>query len=1005
MPSWTPQVTPTIVVERGQTFSSNVGFIPDNADEIITFNVLAGNTPIPVNLSVSANVLTLSGTTLVNTTPGNYFFTVRASGNEISDKSFEMTVEDIEYSNVLPNSNLGIFPTGRWANVSVAPVVQVDDMVGNISITAGSLPANLYMNSNGVITGYVSPTNLYVPNTSNPNMEVGAPSIPTSSNSATYNFTVEYNANASANYSMIVERQDIFDHGTANGNICYHTPIFLSATYPDTNKDNGNAFIDIGVIPADTITYQFITEDLEGDTLQYSVNTASNFPLSLSINSNTGWLTGTWDKTQSQNTPNYFTVTASKVVDANLTTTANCSITVQNPALNAIVWNTDTNLGTINSDVPSSLAISASIQYPFPVPTIKTAVANATMKLVAVTIVDGGEAFSIGDTLTIPGGVFNSPAVITVANVSASGSINEITIGNNIQQYSQLPLLSTLWENIDANTTSRNALLNLRFGVDTVNIIDTGGFYDTASVGFGYTGETSSAKGYAIIKDGFVESVTVTDSGIDYIGVPTVSIPGKSYVTPINPIRYALASGSLPEGLFLQSDGLIVGVPTARSAGSYTFQVSAAIGQNTSVDSHNSDYQTIITYIETFTLVIESTTTNPKTNLSLEFLLTDDDYDFLYTPLNDENIIPNNIIYRPTDYNFGIQTQPRLLMGYGLSVTSTDRIQQVIEQYHHDKTFIFDNVQCATSTSQGYDVLYIQPLDIFSTSDGRTWDGVIKSNGNVYYPASTSNMLMQLRNRLSAFDSNVLPTWMTDLQSDGSFIGYVPVIPLAYVKQGYGKRVQYYLNTYYSNNGKLTSMSPKVDRYVWRQGYSVNYTYTPITIIKGNSNVSVSANSTFIVNVSTPETVAANGMPTTWNYSGNVTINIINGGANIANIVNEINVDTPEGLMASEDVTGNIQLISTYGSPFILYDGTHTPLSSLGITIGTISNTVTGWYGAVIPTVDNVITTETSIDIVTEVGIDLSTEEETTTENFDTENDQYIIFPRSYFANVAYTEM
>ena len=92
-----------------------------------------------------------------------------------------------------------------------------------------------------------------------------------------------------------------------------------------------------------------------------------------------------------------------------------------------------------------------------------------------------------------------------------------------------------------------------------VNIITKGGFYDTATVGFGSAGESNSAIASAQIYNGGISDIVVDETGDDYQAIPTVTILAKSLITPTNPIQYSLTSGSIPAGCNFLSNGLIVG--------------------------------------------------------------------------------------------------------------------------------------------------------------------------------------------------------------------------------------------------------------------------------------------------------------------------------------------------------------------------------------------------------------------------------------------------------------
>ena len=712
----------------------------------------------------------------------------------------------------------------------------------------------------------------------------------------------------------------------------YHNPVFLQTEYyrdPETFAITSN--INLGNVSGDTIYYQFKTLDYEGDTLNYSLSNANLIPGNITINATTGWLSGYINRDLCLPTHYTFQVTAYKTANNSYSTTESVILTVENPINQHIVWNSDTQLGNVYPGIPSTLQVQAEVIQPFSIPVSSGAKANCTMKLVDVDIVNGGTGFFIGNSLTVLGGVSSSNvnAIITVTGVDdTTQAITSVSISPTIQNYIELPKsLTVVWDNPNATDTNiaYNAILKLNFGVDQINILDGGNFYDTATIGFDDAGETSPASSNVSIYNGSIVAATVLNTGQNYTAIPKVVIQGKTLITPENPISYSYASGSLPTGMKLLSNGLLVGMPSSQYFSldqntffdsdttnfdlSFTFTVNASVGTNKAIDFIETDiihpaagqsnvvvqdFQTLVMSQNTFTLnLIDKNNIMPKTNLSLEFLLDDEDLTTLYAPLNDESIVSNDSIYRSGDFYFGIPSHVRMLMAYGISALLPDNIVAAISKYHHNKTFLFNSLKWAQSTTDGYEVIYIEPLDEFTNINGQSFSGSISlpltapevtvdtdlyvSDSNnlrasdinqvIAYPATLDNMIMQLNQQLSAFDIDFLPSWMTDVQPDGNILGFVPAIPLVYVKPNQGKRILYYLQQYYDINGGLNSIQAITDRYVWNAGYVKNWNPRPTVSITGNNTLgSLAGTSTFTVNTSIPLSYTPNLTPRTITY-------------------------------------------------------------------------------------------------------------------------------------------
>lgn len=732
----------------------------------------------------------------------------------------------------------------------------------------------------------------------------------------------------------------------------YHNPIFCDAKV-DSNYIN---HINLGFISGDSIYYKFNTLDFEGNTINYNISNISSIPGNLIIDSNTGWLTGVVDKDLSKVTPYYFDVMAYKKVAERYQTSANCSLTILNSVNDNISWNGNSFVGNLIPDVPSTLFVTANVISSVNINPIEQALANCSMKLISANVINGGNAFS-GSNLgpfTIIGGQCLNNAQFYINSLSSTGRIQSVIINTSIdQQYTELPGLTFLFENTSEDANSLNAILGLNFGVDTVNIIDGGKFYDTATVGFSEAGQTNSAIATATIYNNSISSCIVQETGNNYQSVPDVIINGKNTIIPVNPIKYELTGGNLPFGCKLLSNGLIAGLPTTQNypQKNFEFTVTASIGRNRNISNSEpgfvdnniitTDFQTLISSEKKFNInLINNATNEPRTNLSLEFLLGDNDIETLFSPLYDETIIPNPIIYRQGDFNFGIARHVRMLLAYGISPETAENIQESLSKYFHNKRYIFTELKWARSTTNNYEVIYIEPIDEFTNLNYETFSGVVKSGNDIVYPATLPNMISQLHNNLNNFDYNYLPSWMTDYQDDGNILNFVPAIPLVYVKPGNAKRIIYYLTQAYGSN--LESIDAQTDRLLWNKGIQKNWNVSPVIIANSSniSNIVISANSSFTINTSIPVTYAPNLYPRTYSFQGNVEVTI---SGNLSEIINNINFYEIDGIIAKSS-NNTLVIENSYGCPFILYDGTNTPLNVLGINVS-IANTMidAGW--------------------------------------------------------------
>jgi SOS-response transcriptional repressor LexA len=878
-------------------------------NEPANFTIISGQLPDGLYL----DGLYLYGIVPYDVLSGVYNFTIRITSKAgmVVDRSFAIDVVNVSDSTLFPNSNIGIFPDGKIIKANVTPLFYMPEFNSNIVISGGNFPNFLSLNSNtGSIYGYIDPTYLYSSANINPNMEYGKPDLP-NSNTTTFTFFVSYNSNANIEYSMTAMPYNKF-YGNSISNVDYHPPMIL----------NSNATVNVS---GQHFSFQPVTKDFEYNSTSYTLLSSGNIPGNVSINSTTGIVTGIINRDTITQEDYNITYTASKTSNSSYHSNGNITLNILAPDVEKISWYGNPYLGNIVAGMPSSLSVHANIIAPLSTRTIVPATANCTLKVVGANIIFGGDNFTNGSFILVEGGSCNTVANLVVSNTS-NGSITGITINSEYQQYTQLPSsLTYVWQNPDGE--SENAIIELDFGIDTINIIDTGDFYDTATIGIADAGQTTNPIINAIIYDGHIANTSIENTGNNFQVIPAITIEGISTIQKINSIVYSLDNSSLPDGLELKDNGMIVGrvLPQTPNITECYFSITATAAH-------------YITSSQGYVCTVVSESPAPLTNLWMEVFLDKHDYDAIYSATHDQSVIKNTDIFRPDDFYFGIPDQQHILMAYGIYPTTSNIIVQAVQKYHSEKQFLFTDIKWAQSTTEGYEVLYIQPLDIYTNTEGITFSGDITTNKAVGYPATLPNIMDRLVSHLSASNDALIPTWMSDTQPDGTVIGFIPAIPIAYVKPNTGKRIQFYLQKYFDNNYPLNTITALSDRYVWNCGYSENWNCTPQYVVTGYNPSDVSfANGSFTINSSIPTSTYSNLYPIAYEWLGNVTIDIADG-----EIVSNINAMAIDGISANINAIGNIQLINNYGTPFLLYDGVNSPLHSFGL-LSNASIIEAGW--------------------------------------------------------------
>ena len=324
------------------------------------------------------------------------------------------------------------------------------------------------------------------------------------------------------------------------------------------------------------------------------------------------------------------------------------------------------------------------------------------------------------------------------------------------------------------------------------------------------------------------------------------------------PLNYELLSTSnnrLPQGLTLQPNGDLQGQVSFKSfqldGGTTTLDNDATTVDGTCVFTVRAIDSSKTLYADrTFTIRVINEYNSPYENLYIELLPKQTDRFVWEDMVYDNQDIPNDLLYRPTDIYFGRQHKARMLFLPGMPATTLEEYARAVYRNHHEITLRFGDFKYAQVVNENnehiYDVVYVEVLDsndppvglvantfiqydsinnpITSDESAHIDNGTItvdSYNVDTLYPARLSTMRQRIQNIIGRADSRTLPAWMSSVQEDGSVIGYTSACVVAYVKAGEGKRVKYYLDI--NDDIDLNEIEFTVDRYTLDSYFSRNY--------------------------------------------------------------------------------------------------------------------------------------------------------------------------------------
>lgn len=348
------------------------------------------------------------------------------------------------------------------------------------------------------------------------------------------------------------------------------------------------------------------------------------------------------------------------------------------------------------------------------------------------------------------------------------------------------------------------------------------------------------------------------------------------YVEAVNrgglALQYQLLSGSassLPQGLQLLPSGDIAGRCSfntfALDSGTTTFDVTPQNGLSrpTTFDLVFSfvvqvtSLNGVVNVTRTFSITVIREYQTPYNNLYVQAMPPEDDRALLNSLLQNSDVFRPDLIYRPTDLNFGVATRVIYMHAFGLNPDTLADYYSSLYENHYWKNLVLGNIQVAQARNAAgeviYEVVYSNVKDNLLNDAGQSVSKQVNlafpinetdsTEISVVYPNSLINMRDQVIDTVGQV-GNVLPLWMLSKQANGRVLGFTPAWVIAYAKPGRGEQIAYNIRTRFGD--QLNLIDFKVDRYELDALLTLNWdtatqTWDPTpptcTTFDGTSNV------------------------------------------------------------------------------------------------------------------------------------------------------------------------
>lgn len=728
----------------------------DSGGDDVSYFLVSGSPPKGIQVISNGFIRgtpVVSGT--VPITMQTSSFTVRAvsSNGALADRTFSLTVNNIKIPEIIAlDTFLGSYFDGNYYSHQFEVVDPDPSVTFKWTISSGNLPNGITLSSTGKLEGFLIP----IPADDDFGV-VGYDSSP--SDKYPYDFV---RRSKDLRYTFSVRVDDGINFSTktfqlavvAKSNFTADNSVYLvNSTFLTIDADN--KYTPIITNATRTLPESRITDNIAYKLEYYNFDIGSmswvseNLPSFLTLDSSTGWITGTVPYQDESQLDHEFGIRAYRTeypeIISELITFKLRTLGSEN---NFITWDTDENLGTLENGLISELQLSAH---------------------------------------------------------SSNGQ--EVIFSLVGKPYCSLPQGLSLQQDglIVGRSTFRYFSLDGDFTVLTLS--DTTGIViGDAITGFNMP---SGAKVLDIIDEYRVRATPaiVTSHGIELT--------------------------------FVHSDDTEVVKIVTMPSGSTSFDKNTTTFDN--IKKFTVKAETVDGFaesIKTFYVTVDNYNSMPYENVYIKAFPRKEQRDIFANFINDQSVFNDSFIYRLSDPWFGKQYDIKSLFVAGLNPSLLSTYMAAISSNHYLKNINFGNLKSARAMDENfnvkYEVIYVELLDSDNYKNANSPNKMVDlattvsnphvdSDGNVYWNyAPNENRLMKskLDDIVGFSNQGALPDWMSSIQEDGTILGSINAVVLAYVKPGMSEKVLYRAKNY---DIEFNDVDFTVDRYQVDNALSENF--------------------------------------------------------------------------------------------------------------------------------------------------------------------------------------
>lgn len=808
-PQWITAAGSLGTIPEGIFYSTPVEAVAEG--ETVYYQLIAGQLPTGVQINrngviegIPKSVILIQGVPTPVSEDVTSKFAIRAYTTKVvngvtvvdrlADRTFTLTISGQDAPDfVTPPGNIGTYYDGTPVEIQIEySDVDPGDNI-KVSLLAGKLPPGLVISPSGLISGVIKPLT-EVPDTASAGFD--------NSQYDQYGFDF-VTRSASKNYQFALEISDGKESNVRTFEIYVYSKDSMSADTTDFTADNTWITGDVvptrtpvlltpagslGVVRADNFyAFKFDAIDFDGDPIEYSITVGGgvgydadgslydetglgfdrgtfSLPPGLTINPTTGWFYGYIPDQGATEKTYRFAIRVKKVDNPSIISDFYYfTITITGAVATDVIWLTNPDLGSISNGELSTLSIQA----------VNTGGRPLEYRLES------------GSNSKLPQGLSLLPS----GNIVGRVSFNTFALDGGTTTFDKTIRTRSITEETTFDmefdfTVNAFAPISEQPGyqVAFISIVNGGsGYLGTPTVTFSAPPDVEDAvratAGPITIVNGVITAIEVGNQGRGYVTPPTITITGGSGAGAIATARV---------------------VPV--------------------------DLINVVSVLRRFTLQVVRKFNEPYQGLYIKAMPPENDRVIINQLVQNQDIIPNDRVYRADDPHFGVASSVVYDHAFGLTAASLDDYVASLDLNHYWKNLTLGQIDYAQARNAAgeviYEAVYSRVIDNLINNDGisvgksvelpypvTTLNNTLVST---VYPNSLDNMRNQVIDSIGQI-SPMLPAWMISKQADGRILGFVPAWVIAYVKPGEGARIVYNIQQQFGN--KLNLIDFKVDRY------------------------------------------------------------------------------------------------------------------------------------------------------------------------------------------------